>query len=211
VTSEGGGNGTGGGAGGYRRVVVGIDDSAGGLAALQRAVSMARSGSAELVAVRSWDIGLPRHGGRRRRHRSHRGMVLMYNGVQQRMASGNLIHRAFQAATGGVPVDVAVIIRTPEGDPGLTLTRITKTEGDVLVVGTQRGHRPGRLVRGSVSRYCSKHALCPVVVVPAPVAAAGLPGTRRSAAATRRPAADMRRWGGRVGGLPMRAHAGGRR
>jgi nucleotide-binding universal stress UspA family protein len=211
MKSEAEGSGTGRAAGIYRRVVVGIDDSAGGLAALQRAVSMARSGGAELVAVRSWDIGLPRHGGRRRRHRSHRGTVLLYHGVQQRIESGNLIRRAFQAATGGVPDDVSLIMRTPEGDPGLALTRITKPDGDVLVVGTEAGHRAGRLMHGSVSRYCSNHAQCPVVVVRAPLAAEGFAAARRRGAGTRRPDASVRRWGRRVGGLPMRARAGGRR
>lgn len=166
MTSEDEGSAAGEGAGTYQRVVVGVDDSAGGLAALQRAVSMARSSGAQLVAVRSWDIGLPRHGGRRHRRRGHHTVMLVYNGVQQRMESDNLIRDAFQAANGGVPDDVAVTIRTPEGDPGLVLTRIAQADGDVLVVGTKPGYRARRLVHGSVSRYCSKHAQCPVVVVP---------------------------------------------
>jgi nucleotide-binding universal stress UspA family protein len=166
-----------GGAGTYRRVVVGVDDSAGGLAALQRAVSMARSGGVQLVAVRCWDIGLPRHGGRRHRHRSHNTVMLVYNGVQQRMASDNLIHDAFQAATGGAPDDVTMTIRTPQGEPGLTLTGIARANGDVLVVGTMPGYRAKRLVHGSVSRYCSKHAQCPVVVVPALAPGTEIPET----------------------------------
>jgi nucleotide-binding universal stress UspA family protein len=36
-----------------RRIIVGVDDSAAGLAALQWAVSQARSGQARVVAVRS--------------------------------------------------------------------------------------------------------------------------------------------------------------
>jgi nucleotide-binding universal stress UspA family protein len=165
----------GGGARTYQRVVVGVDDSAGGLAALRCAVGMARAGHSRLFAVRSWDIGLPRHGGRRHRHRSHNPVVLLYHGVQQRIESGNLVLRAFQAATGGVPDDVAVTIRTPEGDPGVVLTRMAKKDGDVLVVGTEEGHLARRLVHGSVSRYCSKRARCPVVVVPASAADAGVP------------------------------------
>jgi nucleotide-binding universal stress UspA family protein len=200
MTGNGEGSGTGAGAETCTRVVVGIDDSAGGLAALQRAVSMARSGGAELVAVRSWDVGLPRHGGRRRHRRGHRAMVLLYHGVQQRIESDNLVHHAFQVATGGLPDDVAVTIRTPEGDPGAVLTRVARADGDVLVVGTERGRRAGRLVHGSVSRYCAKHAQCPVVVVPPPVASG-----------SRRPTSDMRPWGGPAGGLVMRAHSGSRR
>ena len=49
------------------RIIVGIDDSPGGQAALRLAVAQARSSHAPLVAVRSWALGLPRHGGLRRR------------------------------------------------------------------------------------------------------------------------------------------------
>jgi Universal stress protein family len=55
-------------------VVVGVDDSPTGLSALRWAVDRARNGGAQLVAVRSWALGLPRHGGRLRRRpaRVHR-------------------------------------------------------------------------------------------------------------------------------------------
>jgi len=174
----------------YRRVVVGVDDSAGGLAALRCAVSMARAGHSHLVAVRCWDIGLPRHGGHRNRHGSHHGMLLFYNGVLQCMASDNLVSEVFRAALGGIPKDLAVTVSTPEGDPGAVLTRIAETDGDVLVVGTEPGHHARRLVYGSVSKYCFNRARCPVVVVPAaaegaasyqptaPAAALGTPKVR---------------------------------
>jgi nucleotide-binding universal stress UspA family protein len=157
-----------GGAGMYSRVVVGVDDTPGGLAALRSAVSMARTGQSRLVAVRSWELGLPKHGGRRLRHLGRHGTVLFYNGVQQRIESDNLVRDAFQTATGGIPDNVAVTIATPEGDPGLVLTRIADEGGDVLVVGTEPRHTARRLVHGSVSDYCVRHAQCPVIVVPAP-------------------------------------------
>jgi nucleotide-binding universal stress UspA family protein len=159
--------------GAYRRVVVGVDDSAGGLAALRCAVRMARAGHSQLVAVRCWDIGLPRHGGHRNRHGSHHGMLLFYNGVQQRMASDNLVCDVFRAALGSVPKDLAVTISTPEGDPGAVLTRMAEANGDVLVVGSEAGHHARRLFYGSVSKYCWDRAQCPVVVVPAPAAGPG--------------------------------------
>lgn len=162
-------------AGTYRRVVVGVDDSAGGLAALRCAVSMARAGHSQLVAVRCWDIGLPRHGGRRSRHGRHHGVLLFYNGVQQCMASDNLVRDVFRAALGGIPKDLAVTISTPGGDPGAVLTRIAAADGDVLVVGTRPGHHAKRLIYGSVSKYCYNRARSPVVVVSAPTAGTGLP------------------------------------
>jgi hypothetical protein len=81
----------------YRRIIVGVDDSPGGLAALRWAVSQARNTHAPLVAVRSWTLGLPRHGGRRRRrpeHVPHPHIVLGFGGLEQRSASARLEYAA---------------------------------------------------------------------------------------------------------------------
>lgn len=190
MTGDGQGSRTGAATGTYRRVVVGVDDSAGGLAAVRCAVGIASAGHAQLVAVRSWDLGLPKHGGRRQRRHGHHGVLLQYDGAQQRIKSRNLVSQVFQAAAGGIPDDVAVTIETPEGDPGAVLTLIAGAEGDVLVVGTEPGHIARRLVHGSVSRYCLRRARCPVMVVsaPAPAAVTGL-----------------------IAAPPMTAHAGSRR
>jgi nucleotide-binding universal stress UspA family protein len=157
------------GAGAWRRVVVGIDDSPGGLAALRHAVDMARAGHAQLVAIRSWGLGLPRHGGRRRRRAAsgHGPLVPFFNGTEQRQRSALLIRLAFRDAVGGIPDDVAVAIGTPEGDPGRVLAEFA-ADGDVLVVGTGRDQAVKRFMHGSVSHYCSVHARCPVVVVSPP-------------------------------------------
>jgi nucleotide-binding universal stress UspA family protein len=146
------------------RVVVGIDDSPGGLAALRWAVSFARSRGAQLVAVRVWGLGLPRHGGRRGHGNGHGHVVLAFEGTEQREAAARLTGRTFRAV-GGVPRDLDVTIETPEGSPGPVLTEIASGAGDVLVVGTTRGPRPVRAVHGSVSAYCARHSRCPVTVV----------------------------------------------
>jgi nucleotide-binding universal stress UspA family protein len=157
------------GGGAWHRVVVGVDDSPAGLAALRHAVDMARAGHAQLVAIRSWGLGLPRHGGRRRRRvgSDHGPLVPFFNGTEQRQKSALLIRLAFRDAVGGIPDDVAVAIRTPEGDPGRVLAELA-ADGDVLVVGTARDQAVKRFMHGSVSHYCSVHARCPVVVVPPP-------------------------------------------
>lgn len=157
------------GGGAWRRVVVGVDDSPGGLAALRHAVDMARAGQVRLVAIRSWGLGLPRHGGRRRRRvgSDHGPLVPFFDGAEQRQKSALLIRLAFRDAVGGIPDDVAVAIRTPEGDPGRVLAEFA-ADGDVLVVGTARDQAVKRFMHGSVSHYCSAHAQCPVVVVPPP-------------------------------------------
>ena len=157
------------GAGG--RVIVGVDDSPGGLSALRWAVELARSANAPLVAVRVWALGLPRHGGLRR-HGDGRGhVVLAFAGAEPRQAAVRLVRQAFRTAVGGVPGDVEVTIETPEGSPGPVLTQFASASGDVLVVGTTPGHGLKRAVHGSVSAYCSAHLRGQVSVI-----AAGPPG-----------------------------------
>ena len=160
------------------RVIVGSDDSAAGLAALAAAADLAASNHAGLVAVRCWALGLPRHGGRRMRHLTHPHVVLSFSGTEQRAAARVLTRNAFRAAVGRVPTDLRLTIETPEGDPALALVGLADRDGDVLVVGIRSGAWASHLVHGSVSRYCARHARCPVILV-APERAAVLHGRRR--------------------------------
>jgi nucleotide-binding universal stress UspA family protein len=153
------------GAGG--RVIVGVDDSPGGLSALRWAVELARSANAPLVAVRVWALGLPRHGGMRRHSDGRRHVVLAFAGAEPRQAAARLVRQAFRAAVGGVPGDVDVTIETPEGNPGPVLSQFASGGCDVLVVGTTPGHGLKRAVHGSVSAYCSAHLPGQVSVIPA--------------------------------------------
>jgi hypothetical protein len=151
------------------RIIVGVDDSAGGKAALRLAVEQARSSHARLVAVRSWALGLPRHGGLRRRRLGpvHPHVVMYWDRTMQRQGCRDFINRCFAEAVGGTPEDVALTVKTPEGEPGAVLTGIATAEGDVIVVGQEPTLSMRRVLHGSVSRYCRTHARCPVVVVPA--------------------------------------------
>jgi len=146
------------------RVVVGIDDSPAGLAALRWAVGLARSRGARLVAVRAWALGLPRHGGLRH-HGYPRSVVISFHGVEPGRAARRLAKRALREAAPDAVGDVDVSIETPEGNPGPVLTQIASDGGDVLVVGTTPGPSLKRAVHGSVSAYCTAHAHCPVTVV----------------------------------------------
>ena len=146
------------------RVVVGIDDSPAGLAALRRAVGLARSRGVPLVAVRAWALGLPRHGGLRH-HRSRTPVVIAFHGAEPGQAAVSLTRRALRKAAPDALGDVDVMIETPEGNPGPALTRIASGDNDVLVVGTTPGPSLRRAVHGSVSAYCTAHAHCPVTVV----------------------------------------------
>src|SRR5690242_19054530 len=74
-----------------KTVVVGVDDSPSGLAALRWAMEFARARRARLVAVRTWALGLPRHGGRRRRGGRRGHVVLTYMGAEPRDAAEHVI------------------------------------------------------------------------------------------------------------------------
>ena len=150
-----------------KRVIVGVDDTEPGLAALATATRLARSYDAQLVAVRAWALGLPRHGGRRMRHLSHPHVVLSFSGVEQCEAAKELVRKAFSSAVGGMPADVPVTIETPAADPALALLCLASQPGDVIVVGKNPGYPARRFVHGSVGRYCTRHAKCPVLLVPA--------------------------------------------
>jgi nucleotide-binding universal stress UspA family protein len=165
------------------RVIVGVDDSPGGLAALRWAVELARSSNEPLVAVRVWALGLPRHGGLRR-HGDGRGhVVLAFAGAQPRQAAAQLVRQAFRTAVGGVPGDVDVTIEVPEGSPGPVLTQLASATGDVLVVGTTPGHGLKRAVHGSVSAYCVSQLPGQVSVI-----AAGSPGRGQAGQSQTEPA-----------------------
>ncbi len=155
------------------RVVVGIDDSPAGLAALRWALQRSESSGAPLVAVRSWGLGLPRHGGRRRRHLARPRVVLYFGGSEQRDASAKLVRQSLRTVSGGMPRGVKVTVQTPEGDPGAALTGVANRPGDLIVVGGEHAAGHGLRRHGWVSGYCLKYAHCPVVVVPAEPARKG--------------------------------------
>lgn len=151
--------------GAARRVVVGIDDTPSGQAALRWAVRRASADGARLIAVRAWALGLPRHGGRRHRHLDRGPVVFTFAGESQRAAATALVRRALRRAVGVVPAAIAAEIEVPEGDPAVVLTQIAVTDGDLLVLGDQYGASLKRIVHGSVSRYCTTHSKCPVVII----------------------------------------------
>ncbi|MFD0384948.1 universal stress protein [Streptomyces stramineus] len=56
--------------------------------------------------------------------------------------------------------------RVLRADPGPALVACAHHGGDLLVMGAGSHGPVRRLLRGSVSRHCLKHAHCPVLVVP---------------------------------------------
>jgi nucleotide-binding universal stress UspA family protein len=150
-----------------RRVVVGVDDTDAGLAALREAVELSGAHDVPLVAVRAWALGLPRHGGRRLRRLAHKHVVLYFSGEEQRAAATALTRKALRGAVGRLPAGLQLEIRTPASDPAVALTAIAGEPGDVLVVGHKRAISPRGIVHGSVTAHCLRHARCPVIVVTA--------------------------------------------
>jgi nucleotide-binding universal stress UspA family protein len=148
------------------RVIVGVDDTDAGIAALREAVAMACAHHARLVAVRAWQLGQPRHGGRRFRHATHRYVVLYFSDLEQRVAAVVLIRKALARAWASRPSGLEVRIATPRADPAIALCSIAQRAGDILVLGDSRRISPRVLVHGSVTAYCVRHARCPVLVVP---------------------------------------------
>ena len=140
------------------RVIVGVSGSLGSLHALRRAVAEARLRDAALWAVITW---VPKGGELANR----RAPCLPLLQLWRDEAARTLCH-AWEDALGGIPADLHVRMFALRGTPGQRLVAAADRDGDLLVVGSGSGGPLGRLVNGSVSRYCVKRARCAVLTVP---------------------------------------------
>jgi nucleotide-binding universal stress UspA family protein len=144
---------------GYRgpRVIVGVDDSVPGLAALRVAIGEARR------------RGIPLHAAR----------------AQADLVLGDYtqIDEAFAEAFGACPEDVEVHKELLLGPAAKALSRRANHPGDLLVVGTTGRGWWHSLWAGSVSRGCLHEAHCQVLIVPGPEMAR-IAGRRRLRRAT---------------------------
>ncbi|HEY4454551.1 MAG TPA: universal stress protein [Pseudonocardiaceae bacterium] len=144
-----------------RRVVVGVDGSVGGIAALRRAVFEARSRDASLISVLAW---VPQGGeGVGRRLPCPPELLAIW-----RQDARERLRGAWEQALGGIPADLAVEEFVLRGPTGEVLVDVADRPDDLLVVGAGRPG-PWRLVGGgAVTRYCVAHARCGVLAVPRP-------------------------------------------
>lgn len=127
----------------HPRVVVGVDRSVHGLAALRFAVGEAARRGVPLYAVR----------------------------VQPDLASPTdyqEIDAAFAEALGGLPHGVELHKEVAFPPVAAALTRRASDERDVLVLGENGRSGWHAFWFGSVSRACLRRARCPMVAVPAP-------------------------------------------
>ncbi|MER7888544.1 universal stress protein [Micromonospora sp. NPDC094482] len=139
------------------RIVVGVDRSFAGLAALRTAVRLAQRDGTPVYAVRAWTfVPLWRPG----------TMPWLWQDEFARSARG-YVREAFDAAFGGVPRDVTVRVVAEQGYAGQVLVDHASRPTDLLVLGSPRRGRFGT-GGGHVTRYCLARSSVPVIAVPAP-------------------------------------------
>ena len=141
-----------------RRIIVGVHGSLGSLQALRFAADEARQRSVPLLAVTAW---VPPGGDMAERRHSSPYLRKIW-----REAAWERLWAAFDAGLGGLPADLQVETQAVRGETGPVLVDAASEPDDLLIIGTGRRVRFGRMMRRSVSRYCLAHARCPVLAVP---------------------------------------------
>lgn len=142
-----------------KRIVVGVDGSAGSQAGLAWAAEEAQLHGATLVAVHAWQPPAVYGTG------FAPVPVVPPDGAYEEAASELLETELTRVIGDGATV--AVERHVIEGAAGEVLVTLSQ-DADLLVVGS-RGH--GNLIGmllGSVSQHCAHRARCPVVIVPNP-------------------------------------------
>ena len=140
------------------RIIVGVHGSLGSLQALRFAADEARQRSIPLLAVTAW---VPPGGDMAERRHSSPYLRKIW-----RDAAWERLWAAFDTGLGGMPADLRVEAQAVRGDTGPVLVDTADQPDDLLIIGTGRRARFGRMMRRSVSRYCLAHARCPVLAVP---------------------------------------------
>ena len=138
-------------------IVVGLDDSPSSTAALQWAAQQARSTGAVLRAVHAldWPYGAS---STESRHQ--------INPIEPTRVDDSY-RDAITAVFEAVSPSPDWVLEFVHGYAGESLVFLSK-HAELLVVGTREHVGLGRLLVGSVSHYCLRHAACPVVAVPIP-------------------------------------------
>lgn len=140
-------------------IVVGLDDSPSGKAALGWAAEQAKRAGAALRAVHvlDWPSGLSAVG-------FPAPSDFMYVRSEELDES---YRQAITAVFDAVSPRPDWVLQFASGEAGQILVR-QSSDARLLVVGTREHVGLGRLLTGSVSHYCLSHAVCPVVAVPVP-------------------------------------------
>lgn len=159
----------------FRRVVVGVDGSPNSVAALRIAVGLAGRDCGIVDAICAFHpyvqpqypfaMAVPPYGPLGEGTRD--GNTLVSNIMDAEVDARHSLENAMNAAFGCSQL-VGVQLIALEGSAHEILTRSAE-KADILVVGA-RGHSgPLALVLGSTAQACTRHAHCPVLVVPSPI------------------------------------------
>lgn len=158
----------------FRRVVVGVDGSPNSVAALRFAVGLAERDGGAVDAICAYHpyvqaqypfaLAIPPYGPAG--EGAHDGNTLVSMVMDAEVDARHSLENAMNAAFGCSQL-VGVQLIALEGSAHEVLTRSAE-DADILVVGA-RGHSgPLALMIGSTAQACTRHAHCPVLVVPSP-------------------------------------------
>jgi nucleotide-binding universal stress UspA family protein len=161
----------------FRRVVVGVDGSPNSVAALRFAVGLAGRDGGIVDAICAFHryvqpqypfaLAVPPYG--TSGEGAHDGSTLVGTLIDAEVDARHSLENAMNAAFGCSEL-VGVHLIALEGSAHDVLTRSAQ-DADILVVGA-RGHSgPLAMVLGSTAQACTRHAHCPVLVVPSHVPA----------------------------------------
>jgi nucleotide-binding universal stress UspA family protein len=134
------------------RIVVGVDGSEHGNAALQWAVSEAEIHGGELIAVFAWQIPFV-------------GIPGAFDREEMERIAKSFLEETVAAVVPAPAVPIKKLVA--EGDVSASLILAAKNS-NMLVLGSRgRGGFAG-LKLGSVSQECVQHAACPVTIIKQP-------------------------------------------
>lgn len=144
-----------------RRIVVGVDGSGGSRAALAWALGQAKLTDATVEAWHvlrhpeavEWEVLPTNYGGA--------PLPMIFDRDEARASA----RRSLADFVGDVAGDHPVVTRVMEGHPAAELLTAAR-EADLLVLGRQGRSGVAAALMGSVSRHCTEHAPCVVVIVP---------------------------------------------
>jgi universal stress protein A len=139
-----------------KKILLPVDFSTAGEAALKMATMLARDSGATLIVLHVEEPPMAYGGGE------------LYYGLTDpdRSELTRMLHEV-------KPTDasIPVVYRLVTGDPAMSVVQAAEEEGaDFIVVGSHGRTGLGRLLMGSVAEAIVRHAKCPVVTVKAPAA-----------------------------------------
>jgi len=157
----------------FHRIVVGVDGSANSIAALRLAVGLAAREGATLEAVYAYHPyvaaqypfagALPPYGVHGEGTEDSADPTSEPNNAATDALE--LLKSTLYSVLDKAEVD-QIAVRAIEGDPNHVLAS-EAAYADLLVVGARGHNRALGLLHGSTAQACTRHATCPVLVVPA--------------------------------------------